>query len=152
MLVAQSCTTLRNPWTVAHQAPLSMGILQARILKSVAMPPSRGSSQSRGQTQVSCIAGDYLCLSHQGSYGAIVTTYIYVSLSSFLNTLTSIVSFSIFEPENIHVRCNDKDTCPSYTEGKYDKFKKSIKGRHWWSRGGSFSIQLRNVGKYSRRK
>jgi len=25
-------------WTVAHQAPLSMGILQARILEWVAMP------------------------------------------------------------------------------------------------------------------
>ena len=26
------------PWTVAHQAPLSMGILQARIMEWVAMP------------------------------------------------------------------------------------------------------------------
>ena len=45
------------PWTVAHQAPLSMGILQARILEWVAMPCSRGSSQPRGQTWVSCLAG-----------------------------------------------------------------------------------------------
>ena len=29
-------------WTVAHQASLSMGILQARILEWVAMPSSRG--------------------------------------------------------------------------------------------------------------
>ena len=42
---------------VACQAPLSMGILQARILKWVAMPFSRGSSQPRVQTQVSHIAG-----------------------------------------------------------------------------------------------
>ena len=35
------------PWTVAHQAPLSMEILQARILEWVAMPSSRGSSQPR---------------------------------------------------------------------------------------------------------
>ena len=27
-----------TPWTVAHQAPLSMGILQARILEWVAIP------------------------------------------------------------------------------------------------------------------
>ena len=27
-------------WTVTHQAPLSMGILQARILEWVAMPSS----------------------------------------------------------------------------------------------------------------
>ena len=45
-----------TPWTVAHQAPLSMGILQARILEWVARPSSRGSSLPRDQTQVSCIA------------------------------------------------------------------------------------------------
>ena len=31
-------------WTVAHQAPQSKGILQARILDWVAVPSSRGSS------------------------------------------------------------------------------------------------------------
>ena len=36
-----------TPWTVVHQAPLPMGILQARILAGVAMSPSRGSSQPR---------------------------------------------------------------------------------------------------------
>ena len=36
-----------TPWTVPHQAPLSMGILQARILEWIAMPSSRGSSQPR---------------------------------------------------------------------------------------------------------
>ena len=41
-LVAQSCLTLCQPWqTVACQAPLPMGILQARILEWVAMPSSR---------------------------------------------------------------------------------------------------------------
>ena len=35
------------PWTLAYQAPLSMGILQARILEWVAMPSSRGSFQPR---------------------------------------------------------------------------------------------------------
>ena len=33
------------------------GILQARILEWVAIPVSRGSSQPRDQSQVSCIAG-----------------------------------------------------------------------------------------------
>ena len=37
-----SCVQLFvTPWTVAHQAPLSMGILQARILEWVVMPFSR---------------------------------------------------------------------------------------------------------------
>ena len=48
-----------TPWTVAHQAPLSLGILQARILEWVAMPSSRGSSQPRDGIQVSCIAGRF---------------------------------------------------------------------------------------------
>ena len=46
-------------WTVAHQALLSMGILQARILEWVAMPSSRGSSQPKDRAQVSCIAGRF---------------------------------------------------------------------------------------------
>ena len=48
-----------TPWTVAHQAPLSMGILQERILEGVANPFSRGASQPKNQTRVSCIAGGF---------------------------------------------------------------------------------------------
>ena len=44
---------------VARQAPLSMGILQARIVEWVATPSSRGSSQPRDWTQFSCIAGGF---------------------------------------------------------------------------------------------
>ena len=36
-----------TPWTVTHQSPLSMGILQAKVLEWVAMPSFRGSSQLR---------------------------------------------------------------------------------------------------------
>ena len=39
-----------------------MGILQARILEWVAMPSSRGSSQPRDWTQVSCIAGGFFTI------------------------------------------------------------------------------------------
>ena len=46
-----------TPWTVAHQAPLSMGILQVRILEWVAVRSFRASSQPRDRTQVSCIVG-----------------------------------------------------------------------------------------------
>ena len=48
-------------WTVACQAPSSFHrILQARILEWVVISSSRGSSQPRDQTQVSCIAGGFL--------------------------------------------------------------------------------------------
>ena len=52
--VSQSCPTLCSPidYTV-H------GILQARILEWVAFPFSRGSSQPRDQTRVSCIPSGF---------------------------------------------------------------------------------------------
>ena len=50
--VTQSCLTLCNPMDYTVH-----GLLQVRILEWVAFPFSRGSSQSRGQTQVSLIAG-----------------------------------------------------------------------------------------------
>ena len=51
-----------TPWTIAHQAPLSMEILQARILEWVAMPSSEGSSEPRGWTQFSHIAGGFFTI------------------------------------------------------------------------------------------
>ena len=48
-----------TPRTIAHQAPLSMWILQARILEWVTMPSSRGSSQPKDRTWASCIAGGF---------------------------------------------------------------------------------------------
>ena len=56
-LVTQSCPTLCDPMNCS--LPLSLGILQARILEWVTMPFSRGSSQPRDQTQVSHIASRF---------------------------------------------------------------------------------------------
>ena len=52
--VAQSCPTLCDPIDYAVH-----GILQARILESVAFPFSRGSSQPSDQTEVSRIRGGF---------------------------------------------------------------------------------------------
>ena len=46
-----------TPWSVAHQAPLSMGIFQARILEWVAISFSRGAFQPRDGTRVYWTAG-----------------------------------------------------------------------------------------------
>ena len=59
-LVGESGLTLCNPWTVAHQAPLSMGVFQARILEWVAMPSSRGSSQPRTEARSPILHTDSL--------------------------------------------------------------------------------------------
>ena len=52
--VAQPCPTLCDPMDYKVH-----GILQARILESVAVPFSRGSSQPRDQTQVLHTAGGF---------------------------------------------------------------------------------------------
>ena len=51
--VAQSCPTLCDPWTVARQAPLSLGFFQSRILEWVATSSSQASFWTRDQTHVS---------------------------------------------------------------------------------------------------
>ena len=54
---AQSCPTLCYPMDcIVH------GILQARILEWVPVPSSRGSSQPRDRTWVSCIAGRFFTI------------------------------------------------------------------------------------------
>ena len=58
-LVAQSCPTVCDHVPVPRQAPLYMGILEARMLEWVAMPSSRGSSKPKDQTQISHIAGRF---------------------------------------------------------------------------------------------
>ena len=63
--VAQSLNMYNSLWpygTEVRQAPLSMGILQARILEWVAMRSSRRSSQPRNQTQISHIAGGFFTI------------------------------------------------------------------------------------------
>ena len=52
----QLCPTLCNPMDCSPPGSSVHGILQARILEWVAMPSSRGYSQPRDQTQVSCIS------------------------------------------------------------------------------------------------
>ena len=51
---AQSCPTLCDPTHCTAR-----GIFQARILEWIAFPFSRGSSQPRDRTQISCIAGGF---------------------------------------------------------------------------------------------
>ena len=67
VLVAKLCPTLlRPPWTVAREAPLSLGLSlllsQARILEGVAISFSRRSPQPRDPTLISfvlCTSGGF---------------------------------------------------------------------------------------------
>ena len=61
-LVAQSCPTLCDPLDCSPPGSSVHGMFQARILEWVVMPSSRGSSQTRDQTQVSGIAGRFFTI------------------------------------------------------------------------------------------
>ena len=60
--VAQLCLTLCDPMDCSPPGSSVHGIVQAKILEWVAIPSSRGSSQPRNQTQVSCIAGEFFTI------------------------------------------------------------------------------------------
>ena len=55
--VAQSFPTLSNPMDCSLSGSFVHGIFQARVLEWIAISFSRGSSQPRNRTHVSCIAG-----------------------------------------------------------------------------------------------
>ena len=55
--VAQSCPTLCDPVDRSLSSSSVHGIFQAKVLEWIAISFSRGSSQPRNLTRVSCIAG-----------------------------------------------------------------------------------------------
>ena len=69
MSVAQSCLTLCNSMDCSLPGSSVHGILQARILEWVVISYSRGSSQPKDQTQVSCIEADSLPSEPPGNKG-----------------------------------------------------------------------------------
>ena len=81
----QSCLTLCNPMDCSPPDSSAHGILQARILKWVAVPSSRGSSRPRDWMQVSYVS----CISRQvlyhGHHLGLAPTYSLISyLDAFL--------------------------------------------------------------------
>ena len=61
-LVTQSCPALCDPMDCSLVGSSVHGILQARVLEWIAIPFFKGSSQSRDQTLVSCIAGRFFTI------------------------------------------------------------------------------------------
>ena len=85
VLVTQSCLILCNPMDCSPLGSSVHGILQTRILECVAIPFSRGSSQPRDQTHVSCIADRFFySLSLQLDPSNLVTSYIVIFIVNVL--------------------------------------------------------------------
>ena len=87
-LVAQSCLTLCNPLDYSPPGSSVHEILQARILERVAIPFSKGSSQPRDWTYVSCLAGRFFTIwaIREASYDPIPKTFQLHSLQIQIST------------------------------------------------------------------
>ena len=94
-LVVQSCPTpLCDPMDYSPPGPSVHGILQTRILEWVAMASSRGSSQHRDQTQVSCITGRFFYhLSYQGSLCKCICIYMYIYMYRYTYKCTFMYAY-----------------------------------------------------------
>ena len=62
VLVAQPCPSVCNPMDCSPPGYCVHGIFQVRVLKWVAIPFSKGSSQPRDQTWVFCTAGRFFSI------------------------------------------------------------------------------------------
>ena len=104
MLSHFSCVRLFvTLWTIAYQAPLSMGLLQGRILEWVAMPSSTGSSWPRDWTHVSCsscIAGGFLTTEPPGKPILQLGTHDLVFFCPCLKACGNLSSQTGTEPES----------------------------------------------------
>ena len=86
-LVTQSYLSLYDPMDCSSSSSCVHGILHARILKWVAMLFFRGSSQSTGQTQVSCIAGRFFLPSEPSGKPTIVSGRLKAKINGVLQKL-----------------------------------------------------------------
>ena len=84
ILLLLSCfnlVRLCGPMDCSRPGSSVHGILQARILKWVAMPSSKSSSQPKDRTQISCIAGRFFTIWASRVYILIPTSWFIPSLS-----------------------------------------------------------------------
>ena len=100
MLFSHSVTSnFGTPWTVAHQASLSMNFFfQARILEWAVISSSRKSSWPRNRTHIFCVS----CISKQILYHWFTwEAYVYVYVYMYAYYIYSISSFPKIGEEEI---------------------------------------------------
>ena len=95
-LVTQSCLTLLCPYGSSPPGCSVHGISQTRILERVAISFSRGSSQPRDPTRISCIAGRFFSTKPPGQPAVIIITLCKNHNSGIGKTVSSSVNFSPF--------------------------------------------------------
>ena len=81
-LVTQPCPTLWDPLDCSPPSSSVHGIFQARILEWIAISSSKGSSQPRDQTCVSCITGGFFtCWAIRKAQNKIIVWLLRITIS-----------------------------------------------------------------------
>ena len=95
-----SCPIL---WDCSPPGSSVLGILQARILEWLAIPFSRESSQPRGQTQISCIAGWFFTVwaTREAQFLRLLGLYCYFNDPRYSERGFKVVSWLAFSFLNI---------------------------------------------------
>ena len=102
---------LATPWTVACQAPLSMGFSTKEYWEWAATSFSRGSFQPRDQTCISCIAGDSLPPSRQGSPSTWVHACVCTRSCMCVGACVFCTCVIISECEDLHLKTVPVPAC-----------------------------------------
>ena len=130
-----------HPWTAAHQAPLFMGIFQARILEWVAIPSSRGSSQPRDRAQVSHIAGWFFTIWATRETHVYMDIYIYNGILLLLFS-RSVRSDSLWSPGLQHSRLPSPHHLPEFAQTHVNRVSHAIQLFHPLSSPSPLALNL----------
>ena len=112
-LAAQSCPTSGPPWTVAHQAPLSMGFSRQEYWSGLPCPPPGDLPNLEIESRSPYYRWILYCLSPQGGSPLITLSYIvtdpfyFLYFTGFWIGLKNPESFSFPLVEEIRVQCSD---------------------------------------------
>ena len=164
---AQSCLTLCDLMDCSLPGSSVHGISQARILEWVAISSSRGSSQPRDRTQLSCgsiMSGRFLPLSHLGNpFNRLVvqslsrvwlfatpwTAACQASLSTIFQSLLKLMSIESVIPSNHFILCCPLLLLPSIfpsTTVFSNELALCIRWPEYWSFGFSINPSSEYLG------
>ena len=128
VLVAQPCPTLWDPMYCSSPCSSLHGIFQTRILKWVAIPFSKGSSQPRNRTQFAHIAGRFFPPqpSSKPSLRAIDPTNTYLNAYHMPRAISNNRSIVMNLVETIHVTNNIRVKERGLVKKKSTTLKKNV--------------------------
>ena len=93
-LVAKSCQTLCDPWTVAHQAPLSLGLPRQEYWSGLPFPSPGDLPNSGIEPTSPALAGRSFTAEPAGKPGQVYACLVYICICTPLKMLARLCALS----------------------------------------------------------